>query len=252
MRDLAGAMAIMEGYEGLSGKGDDGKFYPVQEEADKSGVYTIGKGHVVSPKEMVKFSKGLTLKEVGDLFASDVSSRIKRLDKYANGATDRQYGALLSMFYNNEDSIVKGSPGKYHRVGNFRYAAASLLMYVISDGKPRKGLWRRRMTEAYYYMTGVVKIANTPQTEKSLFLDIEDLGLIDILRELKPDHPFLPKEDKGLKLLYGKSFYASKLQKFLVELGYTLKIDGIAGNNTSDAFKDASGYYLKGDPRDGR
>jgi len=43
---------------------------------------------------------------------------------------------------------------------------------------------------------------------------------------------------------------ATKVQKLLKDLGYYEgKIDGWAGKNTSEAFHDLCGYYLKGDPR---
>lgn len=253
-RDISGAMEIIQGYEGLSGRRSDGKFYPVHEDADPPNVYTIGKGHVVKPHETVEMSKGLTLKQVGEVFLKDLGSRIPRLERYIPGATDRQFSAMLSLFYNNEASIAKGSPGIFYRNEQHQRAAAAMLLYVNSrpDGKtlvPQLGLWRRRMTEALYYLTGEIHIAKTPKAEDDLYRKVTDLGLISILKELEPNHPFIRAMPSGGEIVYGKTPHAESIQRFLNKLGYSLTIDGWAGAKTSDAYKKASGHYLKGDPR---
>ena len=47
-----------------------------------------------------------------------------------------------------------------------------------------------------------------------------------------------------------KSNQAEELQMFLNRLpGIYVKVDGYPGEKTSDAFKQVTGYYLHGDPR---
>jgi len=47
-----------------------------------------------------------------------------------------------------------------------------------------------------------------------------------------------------------KSAQAEALQRFLNSFpGIFVKVDGFAGEKTSDAFKKVTGYFLQGDPR---
>lgn len=193
-RDLTAALKIIEGYEGLSGGRADGKFYPVQEPADPPGVLTVGKGHVVKPHEMEKFKKGLTFSEVSDLFRQDLEPRVSRLESLVAPCSDAEFCALLSIYYNNEASIAKYSPGRYHKQGLKRQTAAALLQFVYSrpGGKltPQLGLWRRRMSEAVLYLTGDVMIAKNKQADKALYERVSALGLIPLLLKMQPKNPY--------------------------------------------------------------
>lgn len=170
---VAKAIKICQGYEGLSGLRADGRYYPEQLKADKAGVITIGKGHVLSEaeKKSGRFNKGLTLAEVDELFASDLAPRIERLTAALGGKfTDDQFSGALSMFYNIEVAWTPHhSPYDRHRAGHYKAAAEGMLKYLL-DGhnKPCLGLWRRRMSEALCYMTGEVMIAKEPKAEKAL------------------------------------------------------------------------------------
>lgn len=190
-RNIKKALDLIQGFEGLSGLRDDGKFYPKQEAADNPGVLTIGKGHVVKAHELKKFNKGLTRGEVEKLFAADIAPRVNRLAKLIPPwSTPDQFCALLSLFYNNEDAIHK-TPGKLHKAKDEIGCAAAMLMYVISRKKPQKGLWRRRMAEAWLYLTGEVVICNSPDKQLQLFKQLSAMGVIQRLKQLKPTHPFL-------------------------------------------------------------
>lgn len=74
---------IAEGYEGLGGRSESGLYLPYHCSADKPGVMTIGRGHVISAADLKsgKFAKGLTLEEVDALYQADMQPRAERLMK---------------------------------------------------------------------------------------------------------------------------------------------------------------------------
>lgn len=155
---------IIHKYEGLGGK-RNGRYYPYQGKADKEGVLTIGRGHVLSKQEKLNrvFENGLTIEEVDDLFIKDIQPRARRLVKLIPDHTACEFAGALSFFYNNEYSWgPKGSPGNFHRAGLKLQSAQSFLLYIKSGRplKPRLGLWRRRATEALCYLTGKVVVSD--------------------------------------------------------------------------------------------
>lgn len=178
------AIEIIHAYEGLRGE-KNGKYYPYQGRADKRGVLTIGRGHVLSPSEIQsrKFVSGLTIDEVNELFARDIQSRVKRLLKLIPEHSENEFAAALSFFYNNELAWgPKGSPGRFHRAGNKRAAANAFLLYIKS-GKPLKkrlGLWRRRATEALCYLTGKVMISKNSESDAALINSLRNVGIITV------------------------------------------------------------------------
>jgi lysozyme len=171
------AIKLLHPYEGTSGWSiTKQRFFPVQQKIDAKGVYTIGRGHVVKPGE--DFSKGLTLKEVDELFIKDLAPRIKAVDKILNGKyTVDQFAAVLSSYY-NLPVIWANSPGVEFRKGNIKRSAERLLLYH-KDGnlKNSLGLWRRRGSEALLMLTGKVMAAKDPISERLLFLELDKLGL---------------------------------------------------------------------------
>lgn len=171
------ATKILHGYEGISGWSIiKQRYFPVQQKIDASSVFTIGRGHVVKPGE--DFSKGLTLKEVDELFTKDLQPRIKRLDILLRGVYNvNQFAAALSCFYNIElPWQVGSSPGDAYRKGDYNYCAERLMLY-IKDGKMKNslGLWRRRGSEALCLLTGKVIVAKDPIAEKLLFMELDKL-----------------------------------------------------------------------------
>lgn len=197
------ASAIAHGYEGLGGE-KNGRYYPYQGKADKPGVITLGRGRVLSAAEkqskliklntgkVLNFQNGLSLGEVDELYDSDMAPRHKRVLELVPNGKEHEVGAMLSLFYNNEASVVSGTPGKAHRAGNKKLAAAGILLYVFSAGKAQRGLWRRRMTEALCYLTGEVFVAKDPAREKALRKKVEALGIVELAKSMaKPTHIFL-------------------------------------------------------------
>lgn len=172
---------IIHAYEGLIGE-KHGRYFEYHGPADPKGVYTIGRGHKLTrlEREKGRFKDGLTLQEVDELFARDIQPRAVRLDKLIPNRTKQEFAAALSFFYNNEYAWgPKGSPGKFHRAGLKKDAAASFLLYIYS-GKPKKkrlGLWRRRATEALYYLTGDVLVSRTGAEDKSLVRELASAGV---------------------------------------------------------------------------
>lgn len=162
---------IAGGYESLGGGRDDGRFYPYHGGADRPRVWTIGRGHVCTAAQLQAWNKtGLSLDEVNKLFAADLQVRANHLDKLLLGKyTSDQFAAALSLFYNLEISAAYGhSFGDAHRAGKTKDAAKAMLLYINSNGQHQLGLWRRRMTEALCYLTGLVIVAKTPQAEAAL------------------------------------------------------------------------------------
>jgi len=173
---------IISGYEGLGGL-KNGRYYPYQGPADPPGVLTVGRGHKLTKAEIQNkaFENGLTLAEVDALFKRDLQPRADRLEDLIPQHTTQQFAAALSMFYNYERAWgAKGSPGKYHRAGDKLNTAKSMLLYVYSGSpkKVQKGLWRRRATEALYYLTGKIIISDTANEDTLLVNDLKNAGVI--------------------------------------------------------------------------
>lgn len=173
-------IAIIHAYEGLGGK-RNGRYYPYQGKADRKGVLTIGRGHVLSEEEIRtgKYSDGLSIEEVDELFASDIQPRARRLKELIPEHSEQEFAAALSFFYNNEYAWIEGSPGRLHRAGKKTAAAQSFLLYHKSGRPltPRLGLWRRRGSEALLYLSGGVMVAQTDREEKMLFQQLAAFGL---------------------------------------------------------------------------
>jgi len=184
------ALALIEGYEGTSGQKGD-RFFAVQEKADRPGVLTVGRGHVVTEPEKLAggitvggklcdpFKAGLTLDEIDKLFDQDVQKRLTECAKHARypeHCTEDQFAALLCFWFNYPKGIISGSLGTAHRAQNKAAATRAFLMYIFSSGKRQLGLWRRRGSEALLYATGEVYCAKSIDQEGQLFKKLADAG----------------------------------------------------------------------------
>lgn len=173
-------IAIIHAYEGLGGE-RNGRYYPFQGKADRKGVLTIGRGHVLSDEEIRtgKYADGLSIEEVDELFAYDIQPRARRLKHLIPDHSEQEFAAALSFFYNNEYAWIEGSPGRLHRASRKTAAAQAFLLYHKS-GRPLKpwlGLWRRRGSEALLYLSGGVMVAQSNREEKILFEQLATFGL---------------------------------------------------------------------------
>lgn len=186
---LKGALRIVEGYEGIGGQKGN-LFYPYHCKADKPGVMTLFKGHMLSDSQLkngmmiggklVQVKNGITREQGEQLYMQDVMPRAKAVLDLVPNATDIQYAAILSFFFNNEYAWgPKGTPGNLHRARKHQESALSFFLYNKSGDPllPRLGLWRRRGTEALYYLTGELIIAKEEVNEKRLFKRLAELDI---------------------------------------------------------------------------
>lgn len=187
------ASQVIQGYEGLAGLTPSGRYIPYEGKADKKGVFTIGRGHVLSREEKqtriikldgaeLNVDKGLTLAEVDRLFEKDSRTRYARFSGWFEGETDDQMAAILSSGYNYEAMWWDGTAGRCFRKKDLKGTARGMLMITVSNGKHQLGLWRRRMSEVLLFLTGRVMIAKSDAAERQLFNELKkhlpDLGAI--------------------------------------------------------------------------
>lgn len=203
----AGAIYILSNYEGLDGE-KNGRYYPKQLKADRKGVLTIGRGHVLTPVEMktgiiriagvdYKHKDGITLEQVDALYEQDKRPRWEAVKKLFPKALSHELGAALIVYYNTPSALISGSVGRYMKAGLRVDAAGACLLYVNSNGKPQLGLWRRQLAVAHYMLTGVAKLATTPQTQEELEKTLKASGVLlaasKIAKAQKIVVPFLVK-----------------------------------------------------------
>lgn len=190
------ALRLMRSYESL-------KLQAYKGEADADGVVTIGYGHVLKAAEMAsgkvringvdvqwiirpdKEAKAegtqdkylpLTLKQAEDLYAQDIAVRLVRLRKHIPQVrTINDWGAWIVFFFNNEEAAAK-TPGIRWRNGKHKESYEFWPKYHFSDGKPRRGLVRRRWSEVLLGNTGEVFRADCDQTEKQLQAKLKAIG----------------------------------------------------------------------------
>lgn len=179
------AALVMEGYEGLAGLvPKTGRYIPYEGKADRKGIFTIGRGHVLSREEKttrkikvagasVDVDFGLTLAQVDQLFEQDARSRYARFSGWFEGETDDQMAAILSSGYNYEAMWWDGTAGRCFRKKDLLGTARGMLMITMSNGKHQLGLWRRRMSEVLLFLTGKVMIAKDPKAEQLLFNELK-------------------------------------------------------------------------------
>ena len=187
-------LIIVRSYEGLAAGYDPKtkRYYPYHCDADAAGVWTVGQGHKLTHTEISTgcFAGGLTLDEVNNLFNRDMASRQAHLRRCLGATyTTDQFAAALSMFFNNEEAWVSGSPGTFHKLGRYNTAALMMLHYIYSGQKPhlviQRGLWRRRMTEALCYLTGEVITVGVMDTERALLKKLKVLIPVVVPKEFQ-------------------------------------------------------------------
>lgn len=182
MEYRSGWLAIIKGYEGLGPNVRDGKAFPYQGNADKPEdskerwAYTCGFGHLMSEQEEAKgvaigdrvidvMRAALTPSECEELLAQDLAPRIATVSKAFSSISENEFGAFLDLLFNSGPSALSLTPGTNHRNGNKLKAAESMLLYRKAQGVPLLGLWRRRLTDAVYYLSGEIIIAKDGSSE---------------------------------------------------------------------------------------
>ena len=115
--------------------------------------YTIGYGHYGAD---VQKDMRITHSQAEAYLKSDLQKFEKAVNNLGFTLTQNQFDSLVSFTYNcgagNLKKLVKGR--------NLREIADALLLYDKSNGKPLKGLTRRRNEERTLFLKGYVEIVN--------------------------------------------------------------------------------------------
>lgn len=135
---------LIKKYEGFS----------AQEYICPAGKRTIGYGHVCGNNEHYNF--GINEEKAEELLLDDVSEAEKPIIKLLENTplSSNQYDALVSLVYNIginafEDSTIK----KKLLSLDYEGAANEFTRWIYSNGKPLKGLMKRRAEEKALFET---------------------------------------------------------------------------------------------------
>jgi|SRR5579885_620077 len=172
-------IAIIKGYESFGGGVIGGKSYPYHGAADAPGVLTVGFGHVLSRDEVRtgRFKDGLTVEEAEQLLLEDLKPRIRLAQTLIRKADRHELGAFVDLLYNCGTAPLVGSPGIQHNKGNKRSAAMAMPLYDCGcRHRHLLGLWRRRLTDVLYYLTGELIVARDSASEDRLTKRLASMG----------------------------------------------------------------------------
>lgn len=175
-------LSIIKGYDGLGPNVSNGIAKAYQGEGDRPAdpharwPFTCGFGHLMSANEEAHGVKvgdqlidavntGLSFAQCDTLLAQDLAPRIQTVKDSFNTINDQEFGAFLDLLFNSGPQGLIQTPGTRHREGNKHAAAKGMLLYRNANGIPLLGLWRRRLTDAIYYLGGPVIVANSIASE---------------------------------------------------------------------------------------
>ena len=131
MRDITKAIDIIKKYEGCR----------LTAYKCPAGVYTIGYGHTKGVKKNDK----ITQEKAEEYLQSDLVRFMKNVDKYDKmyHFTNNEYCALLSFAFNlgSIDQLTAYGTRSKNTI------ASKMLLYVNCNGKPLRGLIKRRRDE---------------------------------------------------------------------------------------------------------
>lgn len=158
-------------------------FFPVQLKADAKGILTIYRGHVETAADRAagRFKNGITAEQGEALYKEDVAKRVAELSTLVPATLkDHEYGACISLFFNNGSEPFHLSVGQALRSRAPQAIARNWMQYHKSGKplKPRLGLWRRRATELLYFFAKQVLVASTPAKDDELFARLKALGFV--------------------------------------------------------------------------
>lgn len=168
-----------------------------------AGVWTIGYGHTAG----VTAGQTITQAEADRLLVEDLAKYEGRVNKYYDRYrfNQQEFDALVSFAFN------LGSIDKLTANGARSRAeiADKMLLYNKGGGRVLAGLTRRRKAERELFLAGK--------------------GGAELTAAEQEQFPILGKGSRGQSVL--------KLQEALKKHGYSLKADGIFGNETLKAFR---------------
>lgn len=135
---------------------------------DSAGLLTIGCGHLLTKSELsagklcidgvwVKYSGGITNKQIGQLLKQDLIVRDAALTRLLTAKVNQnQYDALLSFVFNvGIDAFKHSDLLEMLNKGDYDSVPAQLRRWNKSGGKKNKGLINRRNNEIDLWNTPV-------------------------------------------------------------------------------------------------
>ncbi len=198
---------LLKTYEGLGSNLKDGRYFPYEcsldpKRADGSKPYTCGYGHAMSKTEEKdgvnvggKFINvmrdGLSLEESEQLLAQDTKPRLTAIKQQLGEVSDFITGAFLDCVFNSGEQCLFSTPGVAIKLGMTKTAAERLLLYCMASGVKVRGLWRRRLSDSIFMLSGQVVIVNdkVPSNHKP---SDEELTAMTTLSNLLGSRVILP------------------------------------------------------------
>lgn len=122
---------------------------------DTGGVWTIGYGHTKNVGPGMRISQS----EADQFLKEDVSEAERIVDKHIKAAlTDNEFSALVSFAFNLGPAGFRKKDGSGTKIATYlnsfnkAAAAKSFLSWIYDNGKPLKGLMRRRQAEMELFL----------------------------------------------------------------------------------------------------
>lgn len=133
------------------------KAYP-----DSGGLATVGIGIIQYPNgKSVKMGDVITAKERDAYFSFQIKDKVAKVNFYTRDDIDQhQFNVLLDFAYNEGTTALQKSTLLKTLNANLKdkEIVNHFLDYRFCKGKENDGLLRRRMSEAYLFFTGKVKL----------------------------------------------------------------------------------------------
>lgn len=119
---------------------------------------TIGYGATLDMDgKPFKLGDTITIAQAERLFDKDTDRFEAAVEKLAPVATDNQFSAMTSLAFNvGIENFRRSTLLRLHNEGEYAAAANEFARWRFANGKPLKGLERRRAAEADLYRSGSV------------------------------------------------------------------------------------------------
>lgn len=134
---------------------------------DVAGIWTIGYGTIRYPDgSRVKEGDRCTEQQATDYFHHDIESKVLATDLYTTDAvTPNQFDALVSFVYNLGEKAFFDSTlrKRVNADPNDPDIRNQFMRWHFAGGKPVKGLWVRRHSEADHYFATKTRLPPMPR-----------------------------------------------------------------------------------------
>lgn len=128
---------------------------------DSGGVWTIGIGTIQYPNgQRVKKGDVITAQQRDEYFQWEIRDKVAKVNLYTrDDITQNQFDSLTSFAYNvGTVALQKSTLLKTLNANHVdKKIVTNFLSWRFDNGKEVSGLIRRRMSEAYFYFTGLLK-----------------------------------------------------------------------------------------------